>query len=47
MADEDNEYKLEEYDEKREKRAKIGWIVFFSILIAAIVACIVVVAVLK
>ena len=33
----------EGYDPKKEKRAKIGWLLFFGIVIAMMVVCIIVI----
>ena len=48
MEEEKKEPELEEEADPRDaKRSKLGWILFFSILAAAIIACIVVIVVLK
>ena len=48
MDEEKKEPQLEEEtDPRASNRARLGWILFFSILVAAIVACIVVIVVLK
>ena len=48
MDEEKKEPQLEEEaDPKASNRSRLGWILFFSILVAAMVACIVVIVVLK
>ena len=33
----------EGYDPKKEKKAHIGWIIFFSIMVVLVVACVIVI----
>mgnify|MGYP004447981029 CR=1 FL=1 len=47
MDDEIQEIEVTEEDQKLEKRAKRGWIIFFCVLAALIVGCCIVIFALK